>query len=769
MFCTTFRRLLTKTFHEAAEIASVAQRNFPRLPSGVDHVAIDVTSLASTAGRFTRDMIGRERDEEAVKIVMKAIQTNVLRRLKVKKSIAFFMDGTNPLWKVHHLRQFPGKMFDRAFYRSAASPMVYLLEEHLLKLVTDLRGSSAVLECVVSGPSTPGPAAMKITAWLLDIYARTLPTSLAASTMHSLKKLAGEEKSSLAAEEGKRSAISAAPVTTADSIILIGEPEDVHLNSWGATVWTPNSLTSPASFSTVSFDQRDVYSLSLAESLEWLGMGDVYQSAITSGDLARAGNDTKKGDDATLPSLVSPSKHALAARRTDAVWLYLLGFGSPAFGLPPLLGSVSFAQWMTAYGQELSRQTEQLQKTLSSEKGAEEKGSSPSSSSSLPSRVGGKGAAVSAPSPVLHPSVLGTLIHAYPSERLSSLIPKESNASSASETMKNAEPKAEDGTRLQKRQGGEERMPAAHPTLSPLRLNVDAMRRVLLAASQRTTNPSGKYHAAVEHYLEVALQTLHAYTFGFLPNLLYSPSDPKANFGEKGMRGVSVEHVLSHLQYLLERATVYSATLDMPLSKATSPTHPTTPSAPGRSTAASSTASLSSTALCCHRVSVASPVTPPSSSSAVPLVELYSRCASLSSGEIPDALTGAQQLCLSTTKPEYLQQVLPVMTRGHAPTAAQVSSIIEAKTAADALPKVQELLPPHHDAFRESPKNVSSESAKDDGKEAVERCSWIDGALCFHPSHYVCRSGAGAISPWQYHSVDLGVKSEALNVRSMLS
>lgn len=804
MFCTTFIRFLVKSFHEAGEISSIAQRSIPRLTSGIDHLAVDVTSLASSAGRFTRDMMGHERDEEAVKIVMKAIQTNVLRRLKVKKSIAFLMDGTDPLWKVHHLRQFPGKVFDKAFYRSAASPMVYLLEEHILKLVGELRGTMPVLECVVSGPSTPGPAAMKMTAWLLDLYSRALPASVTASAAWSLLKRAGEmedggEKVDETATSEK--VTGAAPVAVEDSIILIGNAEDIHLNAWGATPWTPTSLASPASFCTVSFDQRDAYALTLSDSLEWLEMGDVYQAAITSASASKGSKDAMAKDGeptstanetvltTSLAGTTSPARHALSAARTDAVFLYLLAFGSPAFGLPPLFGSVSFAQWMSAYTQERARQRQQLEKALAQGKGGEEKGTTgpPASRSTV---RGGKASTPppSLPPPVLFPSTLGTLIHAYASERHARILEEGKDSHRRSATRASTSTSSE--------QGGNGSLPAGsaalltkkdassvatrkdegvdRSTVSPLRLHVDALRRVLLAASQRPATTAGKYHPAVEHYLEVSLQTLHAYTCGFLPHPLYAPSDAKANFGEKGMRGVSVEHVVSHLQYLIDRAPLYTASHMENAVPASSPVTAAS-SASTRGSMASASSAATSSPLSCHRVSVA-PVSPsslsPSASSspaALPCVELYSRCASLSAGEVPIALTGAQQLCLSTTKPEYMKQVLPIMARGHVPTAEQISSIIEAKTAADALPHVQELLPPHNEAFLQPDAESSAENEKKDEKKAEEQCSWIDGALCYHPTHYVCRSGVGAIAPWQYYSVDLGVKSEALNVRSLAS
>eukprot|EP00796_Vickermania_ingenoplastis_P008569 gene8569-6010_t len=649
-------RFAVKTFHEAGELSSIAQRSLPRLPA-VDHLAIDVTHLASSAARFTREYIGRERDEEAVKILARTLNQNVLRRLKVKKSVAFFMDGADPLWKVYHLRQFPGKVFDRAFYRSAASPAVYLMEEFLFKAVEELRGSSQVQECIVSGPSTPGPAAAKISAWLLDLSTRAVPP--AALNPHS---------NSPAPESSP--AISGAAVTPLDSIVIVGSQEDVHLNAWGATTWTP---AAPAAFTTVSLDQRDAYSLTLADSLEWLTMGDVYAAAAATRAPLKPGAVAPAASDSLF------HRHALSALRTDAVLLNLLAHGSAAVGLPPVSSSISFAQWMTAYGQEMARQV--------------------------------PGGAPATAAPAASPVVMGRLVHEYP--RVLSARTAEGSVAVELE-----------------------------PT--PLRLNVESLRRVLAGAAQRpppapvpvpgaapagklggaASSPGGRYHAGAEHYLEVLLQALHAYTHGFLPNPLYMPAESKANFGEKGMRGVTAEHILLHLQFLAEQAPQDGAAAAA--AKAGKPQQPV------------------NTRRVLLTPKIKAQERPPAAAS---FVELFTRCARPASTVPAAALTGAQQLCLCSTKPEYMQQVLPVMARGHAPAPAQVASIAQAKTFSLAVETAQRVVPV-------APAPVEGEAV-----------GVMDGALRFHPSHYFTRSGAAALSPWQHYAVHLGLKAEALNIR----
>lgn len=570
--------LLVKSFREATEISSVAQRTMPRTPNNsVDHLAVDVSFLAATAGRFTRDMVGFERNEEAVKIVTRLLTTNILRRMKVKKSVCFLMDGTDPLWKVQQLRQYPGKTFDRIFYRSAASPMVYQLENAVVNVMEEMRGSSQVVEAILSGPGTPGPTAAKMSAWLLDLHARACvpPTQPSA----------------------------AATVTVQDSIVLIGNPADVHLNAWGCTPWglvaAPSANTSL--LTTVSLDQRDTYSLPFSDSMEWLGMSDLL-TAVTSQPHGQQKVETLQ---------------ALAAARTDAVLLYLLGFGSPAVGLPPLTATITFAQWMAAYAAERER----------------------AAPAAVPSG----------------PLVSGRLMREYPRT-------------------------------------------AGSCDLAPLRLAVDGLHRLIASALPRLgggSSSSGRPNANVAHYLEVLLHCVHAYTHGYIPNLLYFPADAKALFGEKGMKGVTIENVVSHLHYLSSAAG--------------------SPSASGLLRRVGSSTEL---AVACERGGTPSR---------------------------PAALTGAQQLCLSSTQPEYMNQALHVFTRGHAPPAKDVAEIIAAKTVKEALPMVQDLIPPQH-------------SGPEAGKEPM-----MDAGLRCCASHFVTRSAP--LAPWKYQSIHLGLRSEVLNSR----
>lgn len=262
-----------------------------------DHVAIDVTSIAASLAHLTRDAVGHQRDTEMVKLVHRQLTNVLLRRIQPKKSIALLMDGSNPLWMVEQMRLFPGKRYDSRFYRSVASPMVYLLEEKLLSIPMDLRTPPPPPEAIFSGPATPGPVEGKVTSWLLDLATRTLrpPTN----PLHL-----------------------APPITANDSVCLIGKP-DLLLNMMAVTPF--HNIT------TVTLQKGELKSLSLQEAMDWLSMGE----------LLRSPQSTTTNTDTAL-------QQRLAAARTDLVFLYLLTEGLPSTGLPQVL-SCDFRELVDVY------------------------------------------------------------------------------------------------------------------------------------------------------------------------------------------------------------------------------------------------------------------------------------------------------------------------------------------------------------------------------------------------------------------------------------
>lgn len=266
-----------------------------------DHVAIDIGYFCAVAGRFTRDLIGSDRDSEAVKIVQKQVQYQVLRRLGSNKSLALMMDGSEPLWKVQHARLHPGKKFPEKFYRSAASPMVYLLEEKLCALGPELRPQP--VEYIVSGAGVPGPAEGKISAWVLDLATR-IP--------HAATNPPGVPS-----------------VTANDSLCIVGHT-DLFLSVLGATPF--HNVTA------VTFNAGEIKSFSLRDCMEWLRLGELLEPVV-----AATPTSTVDGGNA--------QQQKLAAARTDVVLLYLMANGISSTNLPAF--SVSFSDLMDGYREEL--------------------------------------------------------------------------------------------------------------------------------------------------------------------------------------------------------------------------------------------------------------------------------------------------------------------------------------------------------------------------------------------------------------------------------
>ncbi|KAH9599160.1 Endonuclease/exonuclease/phosphatase [Trypanosoma melophagium] len=303
------RLLWTADYRTSTKIADEFNNVLSRSGWGFDHVAIDVGTLAGAAGRLTRDLIGHDRDTETVKVLHRQITNVILRRIQPKKSLAIFLDGSEPLWKVRHMRLYPGKKFEGKFYRSAASPMVYLLEDKLRNVAVDLR--TPPREFIISGAAVPGPVEGKMSAWMLDLATRALPDGAVSSD--------------------SSSSITGVPeVTVNDTICLVGGT-DLFLSALGATPF--HNIT------TVTLQQGEMKSLSLSESLEWLSMDHLLKSDTSN-------NNSEQ--DAARHDL----QKRLASVRTDVVLLYLMANGISATDLGGL--GVNFKDLMEAYTAEES-------------------------------------------------------------------------------------------------------------------------------------------------------------------------------------------------------------------------------------------------------------------------------------------------------------------------------------------------------------------------------------------------------------------------------
>ncbi|CBZ23195.1 putative MP99 [Leishmania mexicana MHOM/GT/2001/U1103] len=263
-----------------------------------DHVLIDISLFANSLGYLTRDLVGQERDSETVKNVHRQLQTVILRRLQPRKSLAFFLDGSEPLWMLEHRRLFPGRRYDSRVYRSCASPMPYLLEEKLRGVAMEQRTPPS--EAVISGPATPGLAEGKMSAYLLDLATRILRPP----TFPPLQD---------------------PPVTAKDTVCLVGGPE----LAWLAVATTPfRNITS------VTLQHGELKSCSLQESMEWMRLDHLLKGA----------SEQVNGDGGAALAL----QRRLAAVRTDLVLLYLLTNGHPTTGLPQVLAT-PFADVLDAY------------------------------------------------------------------------------------------------------------------------------------------------------------------------------------------------------------------------------------------------------------------------------------------------------------------------------------------------------------------------------------------------------------------------------------
>lgn len=309
----------SSNYQSTPKIAEAFHNVLQRAGWSFDHVAVDVGSLVTASSYMTRNFVGQERDRETVKIIHRQVSSILLRRITPAKSVAFFLDGSEPLWVLQQRRAHPGKRADEHFYRSAASPMVYALEERLLQLLSELRASTPT-EFMVSGAGTPGPAAGKVSAWMLDLATRIThpPTQPPAAVSNK--------------------------VSANDSFCLIGYPELV-LVGLGATPF--HRVT------TVSLMQSELKSMSLHDVLEWLTLERLMittaSSSSTPGE--KTAIASRSGEDAAHTA----SQRLLAAVRTDVVLLYVMCHGLKATDLSPI--SLTFGEVMGAYTAELEAHT----------------------------------------------------------------------------------------------------------------------------------------------------------------------------------------------------------------------------------------------------------------------------------------------------------------------------------------------------------------------------------------------------------------------------
>lgn len=144
-----------------------------KLANKYDHIGIDVTGLVANTQFIVEkhEYVARDRDTEMLRLAKTAI-TTVRQRLKPTKSICFFFDGSDPLWKVREKRAYPDKKFARRFLRSACSPVMHTLEEQIVPIIMEKKALSVPPEIIVSGVNTPGPSKGKISAWMRDLAAR---------------------------------------------------------------------------------------------------------------------------------------------------------------------------------------------------------------------------------------------------------------------------------------------------------------------------------------------------------------------------------------------------------------------------------------------------------------------------------------------------------------------------------------------------------------------------------------------------------------------
>jgi endonuclease/exonuclease/phosphatase family metal-dependent hydrolase len=197
--------------------------------SGIDHCAVDLGAFLATGVRICRDLVGPERDAEVAKYVLKNVASVILKKVRPQKSIAFFFDGSDPLWKLRRNRKVPHKSAAGRYTRSAGSPLAFVVEDKLRDQLTS--GGYVPNEVIISGAATPGPAESKISAWALDLAQRS-------------------------------------DVTEKDSICLIG--------SWDLA-YSALAMTPFYNVSAVTLDRGDFKQVGMQEMVDWLTITDLYR------------------------------------------------------------------------------------------------------------------------------------------------------------------------------------------------------------------------------------------------------------------------------------------------------------------------------------------------------------------------------------------------------------------------------------------------------------------------------------------------------------
>lgn len=298
-------------FRSTPKLADEFSASISRQSSKYDHVLIDIGPFAGIGTRVVKGLTGHDRDMETITFIQRQIFGVVLRKYSAAKSIGLFFDGSDPLWKTHRTRKFPGKKFENRFYRSCACNMPFLCEEKLRTAMADTARGKVLPEFTISGPATAGTVESKMSAYLYDLAARFADPAGAAYM---------DPASSIAATAAAGSAAatksSFPSVQTTDSVLIVGMDE-AFLSALGALPFS--NVTS------VLMDGRDLKSLTLTEGLEWMTLHNL-------------GKPSAPGAAPTLQQLKA---------RIDALILYLLGNGCNSTDLPS--AGLNFNDLMAAY------------------------------------------------------------------------------------------------------------------------------------------------------------------------------------------------------------------------------------------------------------------------------------------------------------------------------------------------------------------------------------------------------------------------------------
>lgn len=192
-----------------------------------DHIAVDCTMAIGPALRMcAKERVEARRHKEVAKHVVSNI-AHVLRLFRPKKTLALFMDGSEPIWKAKKNRTgLVTRKLETRLLRLPATPLISVIEEKVVGILPSKNFFPP--EIVFSGPGTPGPVEQKVSAWALDLAQRatTKPT---------------------------------------DSLALFGSAE-LYMNALALTPFT--------NVSSVVLSNKDFKQLSLVDMLDWLGIDE---------------------------------------------------------------------------------------------------------------------------------------------------------------------------------------------------------------------------------------------------------------------------------------------------------------------------------------------------------------------------------------------------------------------------------------------------------------------------------------------------------------